>query len=151
MSRIIGQKNLNATKRKLQTAITKAVWKNENLRSEFVRNPKATIEKELGVQFESDINVKCIDATDPHTFYLVLPHHPSKALGVEFTDEQLDAVAGGSGFNISELGTIIGDLGGLFGSGGSPGISQISTTVQKIGTDISSFSSQQGGQSQQTP
>jgi hypothetical protein len=25
----------------------------------------------------------------------VLPHHPQQSMGVEFTDEQLDAIAGG--------------------------------------------------------
>ena len=103
----------------LQAAITKFIWKNENLRGEFVKDPKAALEKYIGVKVPDGVNVKCIDATDAKTVYFVLPHHPSKALGVEFTDEQLDAVAGG--FSLGGLiggvaQTGMGIVGGLLGS-----------------------------------
>lgn len=91
----VGQGQLDITHQQIQAAIAKVVWKNENLRSEFVKNPKETIENKLGIKFAEDIHVKCIDATDPNTVYYVLLHHPSKAMGVEFSDEQLNAVAGG--------------------------------------------------------
>ena len=104
----VGQGQLDITHEQIQAAIAKVVWKNENLRDEFVKDPKAAIEKNLGIKFADGINVKCVDATDPKTVYYILPHHPSKALGVEFTDEQLDAVAGGFG-----IGSILGIGGGI--------------------------------------
>ena len=111
----VGQGQLDITHEQIQAAIAKVVWKNENLRSEFVKDPKAAIEKNLGIKFADGINVKCVDATDPKTVYYILPHHPSKSLGVEFTDEQLDAVAGGFnwGAAIGIGGGLVGALGGL--------------------------------------
>ncbi len=106
------QDQLDITHEQIQAAIAKVVWKNENLRNEFIKNPKAAIEKNLGIKFAEGINVKCIDATDPKTVYYILPHHPSKALGVEFTDEQLDAVAGGFNLPILTMGLLEGP-GGL--------------------------------------
>ena len=99
----VGQGQLDITHQQIQAAIAKVVWKNENLRSEFVKNPKEMIEKNLGIKYAEGVNVKCIDATDPKTVYYVLPHHPSKAMGVEFSDEQLDAVAGGFALPSSSL------------------------------------------------
>ena len=111
-----GQNQMDVNHQQIQAAIAKVVWKNENLRSEFVKDPKAAIEKNLGIKFADGINVKCVDATDPKTVYYILPHHPSKALGVEFTDEQLDAVAGG--FNANALmGGIMSGVGGLMQAG----------------------------------
>ena len=110
------QNQMDLNHQQIQAAIAKVVWKDENLRSEFVKNPKETIEKNLGIKFAEGVNVKCIDATDPKTVYYILPHHPSKALGVEFTDEQLDAVAGG--FNTNALmGGVMQGFGGLLQAG----------------------------------
>ncbi len=104
----VGQNQLDVNHQQIQAAIAKVIWKDEKLRNEFVKDPKGAIEKNLGIKFAEGVNVKCIDETDPKTVYYILPHHPSKALGVEFTDEQLDAVAGGFG-----IGSILGIGGGI--------------------------------------
>lgn len=96
---IIKEDQLDRTYPQVQAAIARLVWENENLRHEFVNNPKQAIEQNLGIKFAEDINIKCIDAEDSKAVYNILPHHPSKALGVNFSDDQLDAVAGGLGFS----------------------------------------------------
>ena len=91
----MSQQNGGAKAQNIQAELTKFIWKNENLREEFVKNPKAAMEKHLGVKIPDGVNVKCVDAADAKTLYFILPIHPKDALGVEFSDEQLDAIAGG--------------------------------------------------------
>ena len=91
----MSQQREGANAQNIQAELNKFVWKNENLRGEFVKDPKTAFEKHLGVKVPDGVNIKCIDATDPKTVYYILPIHPKAALGVEFSDEQLDAIAGG--------------------------------------------------------
>lgn len=79
----------------IQAAINKIIWKDESKRAEFAKDTKGSVEKYIGIKFPVEVQVKCIDITEPSTVYFVLPQHPNKALGVEFATEQLDAVAGG--------------------------------------------------------
>ena len=151
----VGQDQLDITHEQIQAAIAKVVWKNENLRSEFVKDPKAAIEKNLGIKFADGINVKCVDATDPKTVYYILPHHPSKSLGVEFTDEQLDAVAGG--FSLGSLGGLlslggnaVGALAGLggglataIGGKGSGTAASILGSISQMGNAVGGMGGQQ--------
>lgn len=94
----------------VQVELTKKVWKNENLRKEISKDPKSVVERELGIKFAAEVQVKVIDVTEENTVYYVLPHHPSQKLGTEFSDEQLDAIAGGIGFT---------DVTGMLGQGAS--------------------------------
>ena len=139
----VGQNQLDVTHQQIQAAIAKVVWKDEKLRSEFVKNPKEAIEKNLGIKFAEGVNVKCIDETDPKTVYYVLPHHPNKSLGVEFTDEQLDAVAGG--FNWGAAVGIGGALTGILGGIGSQLASQIGGPGSGIASTVLGGISQLGG------
>ena len=82
----------------------------ENLRKEISKDPKSVVERELGIKFAAEVQVKVIDVTEENTVYYVLPHHPSQKLGTEFSDEQLDAIAGGIGFT---------DVTGMLGQGAS--------------------------------
>ena len=113
MDRTNEQNTLENFYQQTQSAITKAVWKNENLRSEFVKNPKATIERELGLRFPEEINVQCIDESDPSTVYYILHPHPNQTLSTEFSDEQLDAIAGG--FGMGDFGALLSGIGAILG------------------------------------
>ena len=94
----------------IQANITKAIWKNEGAREEFLKNPKASVTKYTGVVFKDDIKVVCVDQTNQNHLYLVLPVHPCQALGVDFSDEQLDAIAGGFSLSgvLSGLSSVLG-------------------------------------------
>ncbi len=107
------QSSLESTHQQTQSAIIKAVWKNENLRREFVKNPKVTIERELGLRFPEDVSIHCIDAADASMVYYILPPHPNQTLSTEFSEEQLDAIAGGSG--IGDFGALLTGVGALLG------------------------------------
>ncbi len=129
----------------IQLELTKKVWKNESLRPQVVKDPKNVIERELGVKFASDIQVKVIDVTEENTVYFVLPHHPSQKLNTEFTDEQLDAIAGGLSFSdvTGFFGRVAGDVvsgaenivGGAMNIAGSA-ISEVGQTIEGIGKKI---------------
>ena len=104
----------------IQATITKAVWKNDGAREEFLKNPKASVTKYTGVVFKDDMKVVCVNQENQNDLYLVLPAHPSQALGVDFSDEQLDAIAGG--LSLSGL------LGGL-----SSALGAVSTGASLVG------------------
>jgi hypothetical protein len=81
----------------MQIELTKAVWKDESLREEIMKNPREAVEKILGVKFKEDVTVSAVDQTQENVVTFVLPPHPAETHEVEFTDEQLDAIAGGVG------------------------------------------------------
>lgn len=92
--------------KELQKAIIAKVWKDESLRTEFVQHPKEAIERELGIKVPESLNLKIIDQAEDAT-YLLLPHHPKNLLcpnnkEMEFTDEQLETIAGGISGNPME-------------------------------------------------
>lgn len=92
---IIHLSELDQAHIEVQTALNKLVWNNENLRKQLVEDPKKVMEQQLGIRFESDINVVIIDQSDPNTAYYVLPSHPTKTTGEDYTMEELDSIAGG--------------------------------------------------------
>jgi hypothetical protein len=79
-----------------QKMLCAMIWKNESLRAEILKNPKEVIERELGIQFNEGIEVRVIDQISPKNITFVLPHHLKTVYGVEFTEAQLDAIAGGA-------------------------------------------------------
>lgn len=74
-------------------------------RAELLADPRAAIKKAYGVHLPPAIDLRVVEET-PSVFYLVLPLQ-----GEELTDEQLAAVAGGTGFAtfIPKF-----DIGGIF-------------------------------------
>ena len=60
-------------------------------RAELLADPRAAIKKAYGVDLPPSIELRVVEET-PSVFYLVLPLQ-----GEELTDEQLAAVAGGTG------------------------------------------------------
>lgn len=66
-----------------------------DFRQQLINDPRAALGAELGVTLPDNVNVTVLEES-PSDFYLVLP--PSgTAAGTELSDEELGAVAGGSG------------------------------------------------------
>ncbi|MFN9175333.1 MAG: NHLP leader peptide family RiPP precursor, partial [Synechocystis sp.] len=61
--------------------ITRAV-KDEGFRQELVANPKAVVEKELGVKLPEDLEIKVLEETED-TIYMVLPCNPYEGISEE--------------------------------------------------------------------
>ncbi len=65
----------------LHEIIIKA-WDDEAFKQELLRNPKAAIEKELGVSIPEGIDIQIHEQTDT-TIHLVLPPKPEKVQAAE--------------------------------------------------------------------
>jgi hypothetical protein len=62
-------------------------------RQELLRDPRETVEQELGVRLPASVELRVVEET-PSTLYLVLPPQ-SMAAGQELSDQELEQVAGG--------------------------------------------------------
>ncbi len=69
----------------------------ESFREELLGDPKAALGRELGTSLPEDVEVRVVEDTHD-TFHLVLPPR-SAAEGGELSDEDLDALAGGTATN----------------------------------------------------
>ena len=81
-------------RKELESKIIEKALKDQEFRESLLTNSKATLEKELGTKFPEGIEIKVLEETE-NTLYLVLPPSPIPK-GTELSDEQLEAVAGGS-------------------------------------------------------
>ena len=63
-------------------------------RRRLLSDPKAAVEEELGTQLPEDVRVVAVEET-AETIYLVLPSASPVGEGVELSDRDLEAVAGG--------------------------------------------------------
>jgi Nitrile hydratase, alpha chain len=69
--------------------------RDSQFRQELLRDPNGTLERELGVNIAAGVEIRVVEET-PSTLYLVLPPQPMQA-GQEFSDQELERVAGGLG------------------------------------------------------
>ncbi len=67
----------------------------ESFRQELLQDPKATLERELGAPLPEGVEVRAVEDTH-ETVHLVLPPRSIIERGGELSDEDLDAVAGGT-------------------------------------------------------
>ena len=74
--------------------IAKAM-KDEAFRQEVLSNPKAAIERTLGISVPAGVTI-AVHQDTPTTLHLVLPRQAPSAAGVELSDAELEQVAGGS-------------------------------------------------------
>ncbi len=68
-------------------------------KQQLLSNPKATLEQELGQPLPEDLEIEVVQQT-PHKLYIVLPlemDQLAQAQAQELSEEELEAVSGGSG------------------------------------------------------
>ncbi|MBD2243789.1 NHLP leader peptide family RiPP precursor [Nostoc sp. FACHB-888] len=82
------------TRKDIETHIIAQTWKDEAYKQQLLNNPKSVIEREFGVQLPSEVKVQILEE-NPTTLYFVLPVRPNSS-GSELSNEQLEAVAGGT-------------------------------------------------------
>jgi hypothetical protein len=69
----------------------------EDFRQRLIEDPKGAVEEELGRRLPEEVRVVTVEET-ADTIYLVLPSPPMVGReGVELSDKDLEAVAGGDG------------------------------------------------------
>jgi hypothetical protein len=67
----------------------------ESFRRRLLEDPRATMERELGVQLPPGVQIQAVEET-ADTVYLVLPSASTVREGSELSDQELGAVAGGA-------------------------------------------------------
>ena len=79
----------------LQTVIEKA-WSDSNFKEQLINSPVEAIKSAVGVDVTSPDGKELVvlDQTDSKCIYINIPPKPTQ--NVELTDDQLEAVAGGS-------------------------------------------------------
>src|SRR5437764_12611469 len=70
--------------------------KDDAFRQELLANPKAVLERELGITLPQGVSVQVHEDT-PTILHLVLPMKPPAGEPVELSDAELEQAAGGSG------------------------------------------------------
>lgn len=69
-------KDFDPYKDALQARLINLIWNNESLKHEMINNPKVVFERETGITFPSDLEIKVLEENDD-TFYFVIPPLPS--------------------------------------------------------------------------
>ena len=90
----MSEQNTPQTRKDIEAYIIAQAWKDEAYKKELFSNPKAVIEREFNVQLPSEMGVQVLEE-NPTTLYFVMPMRPDLS-EAELSDEQLEAVAGGS-------------------------------------------------------
>ena len=79
----------------VERSIVEKATSDSAFRQQLVSDPRGTLESELGVSLPAGVDVTVVEET-PSSYYLVLP--PAGVTpGSELSDQDLGAVAGGSG------------------------------------------------------
>jgi hypothetical protein len=69
------------TRLEAETRLITRAWKDKTFCEQLLKDPKATVEKELGVKFEEDAEVVVLQET-PYSWHIILPlgpeHFPEK-------------------------------------------------------------------------
>ena len=68
--------------------------KDEAFRQEVLSNPKAAIERTLGISVPAGVTI-AVHQDTPTTLHLVLPRQVPSAAGVELSDAELEQATGG--------------------------------------------------------
>ena len=83
----------------LQEQIVARVMKDEIFRQELLSNPKATVERELGITLPEGTNIQVYEDT-PNTVHIVIPMKVQSGEPQELSDEDLKQAVGGLGGSV---------------------------------------------------
>ena len=86
------------TRREFEANIIAKVWQDEAFKQKLLSNPVAVYEEELDRKAPDNMKIQVLEETSDIT-YLVIPKKPESS--EELSEEALESVAGGDGFNIS--------------------------------------------------
>jgi hypothetical protein len=78
----------------LERRLIERSLQDESFRQRLLKDPRATVEQELGAQLPADMQVQVVEET-VDTIYLVLPEVSPAGEGGEISDLDLETVAGG--------------------------------------------------------
>jgi len=78
----------------IQEQVTAKAIKDETFRQELLKNPKATIERALGISVPAGVTIEVHQDT-PTTLHLVLPMQAPSTTREELTDAELKRATGG--------------------------------------------------------
>jgi hypothetical protein len=84
------------TAEELQARIIVRAWEDEAFKDHLLSDPKSAIGEELGVQLPDELEITVVEETE-QAVCLVIPRRPDDSAGDELEDDDLDAVAGGTG------------------------------------------------------
>jgi hypothetical protein len=82
----------------IETLIVERAWKDPSFKEEFVKDPKATIEKYSGQKLPDDVKIEAHEE-DAHTLHFTIPAPPQNLS--ELSDADLERVAGGTDVTIT--------------------------------------------------
>jgi Nitrile hydratase, alpha chain len=78
----------------IERKIIQRSLEDEDFRQTLLEDPRGTVEQELGTRLQEGVQIRAVEET-AETIYLVLPSASPVEAGVEFSEQDLKAVAGG--------------------------------------------------------